>query len=551
MKNLTISTKLIILVGVLITAILAMGIISINNLGKVNQGVESMYVDRVIPLKQLKHISDAYAVNVVDATHKARSGEINWKQALDDINKAELVVKENWDAYLATKIEGEELRLVNEARDIKTNADKCTNTLKSMLSQNADSISVVKLEYYIDNDMYKQIDPFTGKIGELIEIQLTIANEINIEAKETFSTTRNFGITFVIMAIIVGLALAIFIIRGIRAGLKKANGAIFALDNGNLDVEIEIDTNDEIGQMLAGLKNTVATLRNIVDNIVSGADHITAASQEMSSTAQEMSQGSNEQASSTEEVSATMEEMNANIQQNSDNSQQTEKIATKAAQEIKIGSDAVIETVKSMKTIADKISIISEIANQTNMLALNAAVEAARAGKKGKGFAVVATEVKNLAERSAAAAEEIEEIAADSVLTAENSGKMLTQIVPNIEKTSVLVQEISTATSEQSSSIDQITNAIDQLNKVTQQNSAISEEMASSSEELTSQAEVLKQTISFFQQSGGTTKKIMKTIEKNKFTAQKPVTKAITTKEKGFDLDLSKSNVKDDDFESF
>ncbi|RLD76366.1 MAG: chemotaxis protein, partial [Bacteroidetes bacterium] len=466
MKNLNIATKLIILVVFLITVLITIGIMGPNNLKKVNKGVESMYNDRLMPLEQLKNISDAYAVNIVDASHKARSGSISRQEAFKLINEAGLVIKEHWDAYLLTKIEGEELSLTNEAKALKKDADKCMHDVITLLTEDVDSVSIVKLGFYVDNDLYKNIDPFTDKINQLIQIQLVLAEEIKNEASSIYKATRTFSMVFIFFAVLIGIASSIFIIRGIKISLNKVNRVIKEIDRGNLGVDIKIDSNDEIGKMLKRLKNTVSTLRNIVDNIISGANNIAAASVEMSSTAQNMSEGSNEQASSTEEVSATMEEMNANVQENSSNAQETEKMAINAAKEIKVGSNAVVETVKSMNTIADKISIISDIAKQTNMLALNAAIEAARAGVYGKGFAVVANEVKKLAERSAFASEEIEKVAAESVIIAENSGKMLTDIVPNIEQTANLVQQISAASLEQSSSIDQITNAVDQLNKV-------------------------------------------------------------------------------------
>ncbi|MDQ5985202.1 MAG: hypothetical protein CSYNP_00907 [Syntrophus sp. SKADARSKE-3] len=193
-----------------------------------------------------------------------------------------------------------------------------------------------------------------------------------------------------------------------------------------------------------------------------------------------------------------MEQMTSNIMQNADNAQQTEKIAVKSAEDAREGGQAVTETVAAMKEIANKISIIEEIARQTNMLALNAAIEAARAGEHGKGFAVVAAEVRRLAERSQTAAGEINRLSASSVQIAEKAGQMLNQIVPAIQKTADLVQEINAASSEQKNGADQINKAIQQLDQVIQQNAAAAEEMASTSEELTGQAEQLQAAMSFF-----------------------------------------------------
>jgi methyl-accepting chemotaxis protein len=204
-----------------------------------------------------------------------------------------------------------------------------------------------------------------------------------------------------------------------------------------------------------------------------------------------------------------MEQMASNIQQNTDNAQQTEKIALQASEDIKEGNQAVAQTVDTMKTIAEKITIIGEIARQTNLLALNAAVEAARAGEHGKGFAVVAAEVRKLAERSQVAASEIDALSKSSVAVAEKSGRLLEQIVPNIQKTSRLVQEITASSIEQNTGADQVNKAIQQLSQIIQQNAAASEEMATSSEELANQAEQLQEAIAFFKldtRSGATRK---------------------------------------------
>ena len=268
------------------------------------------------------------------------------------------------------------------------------------------------------------------------------------------------------------------------------------LANGNLTIKVaERSAQDKLMQALAKM---VSGLSEVVANIQMAAHQVTAGSEEMSSSSQQLSQGATEQSASVEEVSSSMEEMAANIKQNSDNAQQTEKIALKAAEDAQQGGNAVTETVTAMKDIAGKISIIEEIARQTNLLALNAAIEAARAGEHGKGFAVVASEVRKLAERSQTAAGEINKLSASSVEVAEKAGEMLSRIVPDIQKTADLVQEINAASNEQRSGANQINQAIQQLDQVIQQNAAASEEMASTSEELLGQAEQLQTTIGFF-----------------------------------------------------
>ena len=269
---------------------------------------------------------------------------------------------------------------------------------------------------------------------------------------------------------------------------------------GNLMIEVK-ERSDKDGLMRA-LKSMVEKLTEVVNDVKGAADNVASGSSQTSTTSQTMSQGATEQAASAEEVSSSMEEMVSNIKQNADNAQQTEKIALKSAQDAKEGGKAVMETVGAMKEIANKISIIEEIARQTNLLALNAAIEAARAGEHGKGFAVVATEVRKLAERSQVAAGEISKLSASSVEVAEKAGEMLARIVPDIQKTAELVQEISAASNEQNTGAEQINKAIQQLDQVIQENAAATEQMASTSEELSSQAGQLQETISFFRIGG-------------------------------------------------
>jgi methyl-accepting chemotaxis protein len=322
--------------------------------------------------------------------------------------------------------------------------------------------------------------------------------EAKTESDNVYDTAKNNMIVLIFISIAIAIGISYWIINSISQSIASAKESIKAIADGDLMVTIDVSSKDEIGELMEHLQSMVSKLKEVIGYVTTASDNIASASMQMSSSSQQVSQGATEQAASAEEVSSSMEEMTSNIQQNTDNAHQTEKIALQAAEDIKEGSLAVNQTVDSMKTIADKIAIIGEIARQTNLLALNAAVEAARAGEHGKGFAVVAAEVRKLAERSQIAATEIDALSKSSVAIAEKSGKLLEQIVPNIQKTSRLVQEISASSMEQNSGAEQVNSAIQQLNQVIQQNAAASEEMATSSEELSSQAEQLKDTISFF-----------------------------------------------------
>jgi len=279
-------------------------------------------------------------------------------------------------------------------------------------------------------------------------------------------------------------------------GLEQKAQLASAIADGDLTVNVQLASeNDQLGK---ALQSMTEVLNDIIQQVMVASENVASGSQALASASQEMSQGATEQSASAEEASSSIEEMTANIRQNTDNAMQTEKIAVKSAQEAEQGGKAVADTVIAMKEIAKKIVIIEEIARQTNLLALNAAIEAARAGEHGKGFAVVAAEVRKLAERSQAAAGEINSLSVSSVAVAESAGKMLDSIVPGIQKTSELVQEIAAASREQDAGAEQINSSIQQLDKVIQQNAAATEEMASTSEELTSQSDQMRDMMVFF-----------------------------------------------------
>ncbi len=280
------------------------------------------------------------------------------------------------------------------------------------------------------------------------------------------------------------------------SAMEEITSVAEKIANGNLLVSAnQRSNNDKLMQALASM---IKGLTEVVQNVKETAENVTLGSQELAVSSDQISEGANKQAASAEEASASMEQMTSNIKQNADNAFQTEKIALQSAENAKIGGEAVGKTVYAMKEIANKISIIEEIARQTNLLALNAAIEAARAGEHGKGFAVVASEVRKLAERSQTAAAEINKLSADSVEVAENAGELLNKLVPDISKTAELVQEITAASNEQNAGANQINQAIQQLDLVIQQNAAASEQLSSTANNLTTQAEQLQNIMGFF-----------------------------------------------------
>ncbi len=323
----------------------------------------------------------------------------------------------------------------------------------------------------------------------------------SLSAKETIKRVDDSGKVVVLgllISIIIASLFAYFITKSVSRSIKKGVAFARKVASGDLEADIDIVQKDEIGQLAVAMKDMVEKLRLIINEVLESANKIADAGVQISNNAQNMSQGANEQAAAAQQVSSSMEQMVANIHQNTDNSKQTEQISVKAAEGIRNGAKTTITAVNSMQKIAEKITIINDIAFQTNILALNAAVEAARAGEHGRGFAVVAAEVRKLAENSKHAAEEIDELSKSGLSVSESAGKQLEAIVPEIEKTAKLIQEIASASREQNLGAEQINSALQQLNSVTQQNAIISDNVASNAESLNNQAEKLKEIISYF-----------------------------------------------------
>jgi methyl-accepting chemotaxis protein len=340
----------------------------------------------------------------------------------------------------------------------------------------------------------------TRKIDSMKTLEDTIASGTMKLATDLRTDARNgMVIALVSTVMVLGLTgMCFWLLSHALRDIHTVTLTAQKIAEGDLTVTVKVDRKDEIGQLQDAIARTVSKLSAMIGEVILTTHELNNAASQVSATAQMLSQSSSEQAASVEETSASIEQMSASISHNTDNAKITDEMASRSSVEAVEGGHAVKETVNAMQKIAGKIGIIDDIAYQTNLLALNAAIEAARAGEHGKGFAVVAAEVRKLAERSQIAAKEIGELASSSVKMAEKAGTLLDHMVPDIKKTSDLVQEIASASEEQSTGVGQINSAMGQLNKATQQNASASEELAATAEEMGGQAMHLEELMNFF-----------------------------------------------------
>jgi methyl-accepting chemotaxis protein len=472
---------------------------SIGGLGyygmwQMSDKVTTIYEDRTVPLKQLSIVSDAYAVNIVDTSHKVRSGAVDWASARNGVAQALAAIDKQWSAYLATKLTPEEERLVARVKNSKALTDAKVSELRTILA-NEDTPA---LDAFVQTQLYPAVEPTTEVISKLMSYQLVAAQGVREEAATLFGSLKALIIAFGIGITALGIAVVTFVAFSIRRKLNAAVTFAEQVATGDLNAQANAKGNDEINQLIDSLNAMAEKLREVVGNVSGVATSVASSSQELSASAEQLSQGSTEQAASSEEASASMEEIAANIRQTAENAATTEQMAAQSAKDAEASGQAVGKAVEAMQVIAAKINIVQEIARQTDLLALNAAVEAARAGEHGRGFAVVASEVRKLAERSQAAATEINALSGETLRTAAEAAQMLARLVPDIRKTAELVEEITAACREQDVGATQINQAIQQLDKVTQQNASASEEVSTASERLSGEAERLQQAIAFF-----------------------------------------------------
>jgi len=415
--------------------------------------------------------------------------------------KGMLLTEEEEKQLLQSKAESDGLVVIEvEVMDAADAHAKTFGYGEGYLSNKTKAIDAQALRLF-DDEYFRFLGNIAGAIAQFNSLFFERVDTQIKDARTQAEFWQNLFFTSLIVLVIATVSLIYsighFLKRRLGGEPSQLSEMASEISNGNLSVKVAINKGDT-SSLSASMSAMQKKLIEVVQQIKGNADQISSAASQVSGTANALSSGASQQAASVEETSAAIEEMGASISQNSENSQLTDTIASESAGAASNGGDAVEKTVQAMSQIAEKITIIEDIAYQTNMLALNAAIEAARAGDHGKGFAVVAAEVRKLAERSQIAAAEISGLTTDSVKVAETAGSLLKKMVPDITKTAELVQEITAASEEQSSGVGQITMSMQQLDSVTQQNAAGSEQLAATAEEMQAQSTNLQTVVGFF-----------------------------------------------------
>jgi methyl-accepting chemotaxis protein-1 (serine sensor receptor) len=521
MHNFKISTRLAILIGVLATLLLAIGSLGLVGINRSNDSLKTVYEDRVVALDQLGQVSYLMQRNrvlVMDMLQQPEAANIERRNKEFRDNLA--VITKTWDAYMATYLTPQETELAKAFTSLRV------PYLQEGLVGAADALLAGNIEaaQAINQKKIKGVAPATQEaLQKLNQLQLDVAKQEYERAESGFQVMWMLSAGAIAAGLLFAAVFGTWIVRSISRQLGaepgEAAGLAQAVAQGDLAIAIALKDGDR-ESLMAQLKAMQESLGQVVSNVRTSAENVSDASTEIAQGNADLASRTEQQASALEETAASMEELSSTVRQTADNAAQGNALAKSATDTATKGGEVVGRVVDTMKginqssqRIAEIIQVIDGIAFQTNILALNAAVEAARAGEQGRGFAVVATEVRNLAQRSAAAAKEIKTLINNSVEQVEQgtelvalAGNTMTEIVTSIRRVSDIMGEISAASAEQSAGVMQVTEAVTQMDQVTQQNAALVEESASAAESLKSQAQQLVQAVSLFKLSaaGGT-----------------------------------------------
>ncbi|AMN46375.1 histidine kinase [Steroidobacter denitrificans] len=495
LKNMKVGMRLSVAFALVLLLLGAVSMLSEQRLEQIKLATDQIVNDRypkIVALNQITRNIDAMDLALRDSLLTTDREQMKNRIAAMDTMTAQITkAYEYLEGVEHLAEDRQQLEIINAARIpyVKLRA----SIMEKLLAGQREASTIE-----VQTQLQPLQDAYSAALRKLVDMQGELMQADSDSVAAVYVQSRKIVLLLSGVAAVLALLAAVWVTRSITRPLTDAAQVAKRMADGDLTMRIQSTSKDEAGLLLAAMGVMVDKLSQVIGEVRSASDHLSAASEEVSATAQSLSQSATEQSASVEETSASVEQMRASIGQNTENSKVTDQMATKAAGEAIEGGEAVGRTVDAMKQIAQKISIIDDIAYQTNLLALNAAIEAARAGEHGKGFAVVAAEVRKLAERSQVAAQEIGEVASSSVQLAEKAGELLDEMVPSIKRTSELVQEITAASQEQSSGVSQINTAMNQLSQLTEQNASSSEELASTAEEMSSQAQQLQAAMAFF-----------------------------------------------------